>query len=66
LKHLHKALLDSVDDLMIILGKEKLTAEVKTALFKLTKTRNTFVRGLNMRLLVEKKANDRAREQKSN
>jgi len=58
----YKSLIDSLDDLMIAMVKQKklgLDPEVNNALKKVTKTRNDFKRAMNLRLLTQKKQNER-------
>ena len=62
----YQNLIDSLDDLMISLCKQKhigLDPEVNNALKKVTRTRRDYKRALNLRLLANKKSNDRSKLQ---
>ena len=60
----YQALIDALDDLMIAMCKQKklgLDPEINNALKQVTKTRRDYKRALNLRLLTQKKLNERQR-----
>lgn len=62
----YKALIDSLDLLMLAMCKQKhlgLDPEINEALKKVTHTRREYKRALNLRLLTQKKFNERVPKQ---
>jgi hypothetical protein len=64
MKNQYQSLIESIDDLMIALGKQKklgLDADVLKALLTVTRARGDFKRALNLRMQTQKKLNERTK-----